>query len=141
MQRLLVTRYFFSWLLRPHNVPSSSLRLIQLHWMPWYRRGRGFVRTSSPRLLCFREFWNKSLHGRFPSGGISSISGSGFVLSPPSGDVETVGEAPEGAQLIASGLSTEFVETVLQSRAPSTRKLSLKWIVHFMGWKLPAAPS
>ncbi len=36
--------------------------------------------------------------------------------------------APEGAQLIASGLSTEVVETILQSRAPSTRKLyGLKW--------------
>ncbi len=49
--------------------------------------------------------------------------------SPLSGVVETVGVAPEGAQLIASGLSTEVVETVLQSRDPSTRKLSLMWIV------------
>ncbi len=49
-------------------------------------------------------------------------------LSPPPGDVEVVGVAPEGAQLIASGLSTEVVETILQSRAPSTRKLyALKW--------------
>ncbi len=46
-----------------------------------------------------------------------------------------------GAQLIASGLSTEVVETVLQSRAPSSRKLSLKWIVHFIEWKLSAAPN
>ncbi len=44
-------------------------------------------------------------------------------LSPPPGGMKVVGVAPEGAQLIASGLSTEVVETILQSRAPSTRKL------------------
>ncbi len=44
-------------------------------------------------------------------------------LSPPLGVVETMGVAPEGAQLIASGLSTEVAETILQSRAPSIRKL------------------
>ncbi|KAI2662289.1 ORF V: Enzymatic polyprotein [Labeo rohita] len=39
-----------------------------------------------------------------------------------------------GAQLIASGLSTEVVETILQSRAPSTRKLyALKWRL-FTSW-------
>ncbi len=37
--------------------------------------------------------------------------------------METVGLAFEGAQLINSGLSTEVVETILHSRAPSTRKL------------------
>ncbi|KAL0151251.1 hypothetical protein M9458_053442 [Cirrhinus mrigala] len=47
----------------------------------------------------------------------------GHDSSPPSGVMEAVGVAPEGAQLIASGLSTEVVETILQSRAPSTRKL------------------
>jgi len=36
--------------------------------------------------------------------------------------------ASEGAQLIDSGLSIEVVETILHSRAPSTRKLyALKW--------------
>ncbi len=50
-------------------------------------------------------------------------SGSGHDLSPPLGVVETMGVAPEGAQLIASGLSTEVAETILQSRAPSIRKL------------------
>ncbi|XP_043079788.1 uncharacterized protein LOC122328146 [Puntigrus tetrazona] len=44
------------------------------------------------------------------------------------GLMEAVGVVPEGAQLIAAGLSTEVVETILQSRAPSTRKLfALKW--------------
>ncbi|KAI2648396.1 Dedicator of cytokinesis protein 4 [Labeo rohita] len=33
------------------------------------------------------------------------------------------GCAPEGAHLVASGLSTKVVETILQSRAPSMRKL------------------
>ncbi len=48
--------------------------------------------------------------------------------------METVGLASEGAQLINSGLSTEVVETILHSRAPSTRKLyALKWKV-FASW-------
>ncbi len=56
----------------------------------------------------------------------SPLKGSG--LSPPMKAMEVVGMAPEEAQLIASSLSTEFVETILQSRAPSTRKLyALKW--------------
>ncbi len=62
----------------------------------------------------------------------SSLTSGG--LSPPPGDVEVVGVAPEGAQLIASGLSTEVVETILQSRAPSMRKLyALKWRL-FTSW-------
>ncbi|KAI2655569.1 enzymatic polyprotein [Labeo rohita] len=44
------------------------------------------------------------------------------------GVLEVVGAAPEGAHLIDSGLSTEVVETILQCRAPSSRKLyALKW--------------
>ncbi len=55
-------------------------------------------------------------------------------LSPLPGDVESLGVAPEGAQLIASGLSTEVVETTLQSRAPSARKLyALKWKLSLHG--------
>ncbi len=48
--------------------------------------------------------------------------------------METVGLASEGARLIDLGLSTEVVETILHSRAPSTRKLyALKWKV-FTSW-------
>ncbi|KAI2654784.1 Casein kinase I isoform gamma-1 [Labeo rohita] len=57
---------------------------------------------------------------------ISLLDGSpcrGHHLSPLPGVVEVVGVAPEGALLVASGLSTEVIETILQSRAPSTRKL------------------
>ncbi len=58
----------------------------------------------------------------------------GLDISPPSRTMETVGLASEGAQLINSGLSTEVVETILHSRAPSTRKLyALKWKV-FASW-------
>ncbi len=46
----------------------------------------------------------------------SPFTGRGHVLSPLLGVVEAVGVAPEGSQLIASGLSTEFVETILQSQ-------------------------
>ncbi len=62
-------------------------------------------------------------------------------FTPIQGVLKTVGVALDGAQLIASGLSTEDVETILHSRAPSARNLSLKWIVHFMVRKSSAAPS
>ncbi|KAL0150616.1 hypothetical protein M9458_054077, partial [Cirrhinus mrigala] len=51
----------------------------------------------------------------------------GFHPSPPARAVEALGVAPEG-------LSTEVVETILQSSAPSTRKLyALKWRL-FTSW-------
>ncbi|KAI2657251.1 enzymatic polyprotein [Labeo rohita] len=51
-----------------------------------------------------------------------------IALLPGAGVLEFVGVAPEGAHFIAPGLSTEVVETILQSRAPSSRKLyALKW--------------
>ncbi len=52
-----------------------------------------------------------------------SVPSRGLDISPPTRTVETVGLASEGAQLIDSGLSAEVAETILQSRAPSTRKL------------------
>ncbi len=42
----------------------------------------------------------------------SPLTGRGHDLSPLLGVVEAVGVAPEGAHLIASGLSTEFAETI-----------------------------
>ncbi|KAI2647838.1 Transposon Ty3-G Gag-Pol polyprotein [Labeo rohita] len=67
----------------------------------------------------------------------SPLTGRGHHSSPPAGAVEAVeavGVASEGAHLLASGLSTEVVETILQSRAPSTRKLyTLKWKL-FTSW-------
>ncbi len=63
-----------------------------------------------------------------------SVPCGGLDISPPPRTMETVGLASEGAQLIDSGLSTEVVETILHSRAPSTRKLyALKWKV-FTSW-------
>ncbi len=63
-----------------------------------------------------------------------SVPSRGLDISPPSRTMETVGLAPEGAQLIDSGLSNEAVETIFYSRAPSTRKLyALKWKV-FTSW-------
>ncbi len=62
----------------------------------------------------------------------SPLTGRGHDSSPRV--VEAVGVAPEGAQLIASGLSTEDVKTILQTIAPSTRKLyTLKWRL-FTSW-------
>ncbi len=51
-----------------------------------------------------------------------SVPSRGLEISPPTRNVETVGLASEGAELIDSGLSTEVVETILHFRAPSTRK-------------------
>ncbi len=64
----------------------------------------------------------------------SPLTGGGHHLSPPLGAVEAGGVAPEGAQLVASSLSSEVVETILQSRASSTRKrYALKWKL-FTSW-------
>ncbi len=61
----------------------------------------------------------------------SPLTGGGYEPSPPPEAVEV---ASEGAQLIVSGLSTEVVETILQSRAPSMRNLyALKWKL-FISW-------
>ncbi len=54
----------------------------------------------------------------------SPLTGSGHDLSPPLGVVETMGVAPEGAQLIASGLSTEVAETMLVKCWSSRRPVS-----------------
>ncbi|KAI2655955.1 Transposon Ty3-G Gag-Pol polyprotein [Labeo rohita] len=63
-----------------------------------------------------------------------SLSGRGLGLAHSPRVVEPVGLASEGAQLIASGLSAEVVQTILQSRAPSTRKLyALRWKL-FTSW-------
>ncbi len=64
----------------------------------------------------------------------SSLTGGGHYRPPSPGAVEAVGVASEGAQLIAPGLSTEVVETILQSRAPSMRKMyTLNWKL-FTSW-------
>ncbi|KAL0165643.1 hypothetical protein M9458_037487, partial [Cirrhinus mrigala] len=44
----------------------------------------------------------------------SPLTGRGLHSSPPAGAVEALGVASEGAHLLASGFSTEVVETILQ---------------------------
>jgi len=62
--------------------------------------------------------------------GRPSILGGGYNPSPPSINVELVGLASEGAQFIDADLSTQFVETILHSRAPAMRKgKHLQWKV------------
>ncbi|KAL0167471.1 hypothetical protein M9458_035693, partial [Cirrhinus mrigala] len=64
----------------------------------------------------------------------SPLSGGRHHPPPSPGVVEVMGVAPEGAHLVASSLSTEVVRTILQSRAPSMRKLyALKWKL-FTSW-------
>ncbi len=60
----------------------------------------------------------------------SPLTGRRHLCAPPPGVMEAVGVAPEGARLIASGLSTEVVETILQSRV---KLYALKWRL-FTSW-------
>ncbi|KAI2666989.1 hypothetical protein H4Q32_029326 [Labeo rohita] len=101
-----------------HSAPGSSGEIAP---------GRGPSSFSSP-----------VLKGNLPMGDSrqegSPLSGGRHHPPPSPGVVEVMGVAPEGAHLVASGLSTEVVETILQSRAPSTRKLyTLKWTL-FTSW-------
>ncbi len=101
--------------------------------------GRCLSIASSPILAGPSMVLGPDFSPRWLSMGVSRqegspLTGGGHDLSPLPGVVEAVDVAPEGAQLIASGLSTEAVETILQSRAPSPRKLyALKWRL-FTSW-------
>ncbi|KAI2644940.1 Transposon Ty3-G Gag-Pol polyprotein [Labeo rohita] len=101
--------------------------------------GRGPSSISSPVLAGPSMVLGPDISPRRLSMGDSRQEGSPLAsgrhhLSPSPGVVEVMGVAPEGARLVASGLSTEVVETILQSRAPSTRKLyALKWKL-FTSW-------
>ncbi len=112
----------------------------------------------SPRLLCSWEYWREFAGTGFhyfllPHGGLaeygsqiyysfstgllwSSLSGGTFCPKrgaryfTPHPELWKLWAWPLRGQLIDSGLSTEVVETILHSRAPSTRKLyALKWKV------------
>ncbi len=144
-----------------HSGSPSRIQLL-LDWTRWCRCGLGFICMHFPRSLCSWESWREFagtgfyyfhcpavagqsivLRYNIPSGRASSgaprqqgpsVPSRGLEISPPTRTVETVGLASEGAQLIDSGLSTEVVETILHSRAPSTRKLyALKWRI-FTSW-------
>ncbi|KAL0173474.1 hypothetical protein M9458_029442, partial [Cirrhinus mrigala] len=101
--------------------------------------GRGLPSSSSPVLAGPSMVLGPDFSPRRLSLGDSRqerspLTGRGFHSPPPAGAVEALGVASEGAHLLASGLSTEVVETILQSRAPSTRKLyALKWKL-FTSW-------
>ncbi len=108
--------------------------------------GRGPAVASSPVLAGPSMVLGPDFSPRRLSMGDSSqerspLTSGGYDLSPPPGVMEAVIVAPEGAQLIASGLSTEVLRTILQSRAPSTRKLyGLKWrTLHFLVWRPPSS--
>ncbi|CAM4662369.1 unnamed protein product [Leuciscus chuanchicus] len=101
--------------------------------------GPGLPASDSPALAGQSMVSRSCVPPRRASSGVTcqegpSVPSRGLNISPPPRTVEPVGLASEGAQLIESGLSTEVVETILQSRAPSTRKLyALKWRV-FTSW-------
>ncbi len=138
------------------NVPSGSLWFLQLLWETWPRlrlyafhliallpgvleRVRGPSAISSPILAGPSMVLGSDFSPRRLFRGDSRqegppLTGGGHYCPPSPGALEAVGVAPKGAQLIASGLSTEVVETILQSRAPSKRKLyDLKWKL-FTSW-------
>ncbi|KAI2652169.1 hypothetical protein H4Q32_015019 [Labeo rohita] len=122
---------------------ASSVRFSPIALLPGVlervRRGRGPSSISSPVLAGPSMVLGPNFPPRRLSMGDSRQEGSPLAsgrhhLPPSPGVVEVMGVAPEGARLIASGLSTEVVETILQSRAPSTRKLyALKWKL-FTSW-------
>ena len=95
--------------------------------------GRGSSTVNSPVLADTSLVLGPSISSGWLSDGDSrqeglAVPSKGHDISPSPRVMEVVGLASEGAQLIESGLSTEVVETILQSRAPSTRKLyALKW--------------
>lgn len=106
----------------------------RLHLFP-FPPGRGPSAASSPVLAGPSMVLPPDFPFRRLFMGDSCQEGSPLTgVKHHPGVVEAVGVALEGAQLIASGLSTEVVETILQSRAPSTRKLyALKWKL-FTSW-------
>ena len=102
--------------------------------------GRGPAATGSPVLAGSSMVLGPDFPPRRLSMGDSRQEGSpltdgGHYSPSPPGAVEVMGVASEGAQLVASGLSTKVVETILQSRAPSMRKL------YFLVRRPPARPS
>ncbi|KAL0173132.1 hypothetical protein M9458_033443, partial [Cirrhinus mrigala] len=116
---------------------ASSVRHSPDRSAPWSSGesapGRGPSSFSSPVLAGLRMVLGPDFPSQRLSMGDSHeegspLSGRGHHPPPSPGVVEVMGVAPEGAHLVASGLSTKVVETILQSRAPSTRKLyALKW--------------
>ncbi len=98
----------------------------------WYHR-------SGRAELGSWTWFSQAPNGKFSSGGISSHrqGAPSFTLARSYGS--------SLAQHIASGLSTEVVETFLQSRASSTRKLyALKWKISLPDWYsagIPAGPT
>ncbi len=131
--RVWARRWIRLRLVRHHTVPSGYLWLIQLcwGWMLWYRLGRGFVCTPFPDHSAHRSSresvpgWSPSIakphsgRAEYVSDPISlhfSLTGSGHDLSPLLGVAEAV--APEGTQFIASDLSTEVAETILNLELP-----------------------
>lgn len=69
-----------------------------------------------------------------PSEERPAVPGAGPGSSPLPRHMATVGLAPEGAQYLEAGLTAGAVETLLSSRAPSTRRMyGLKWSV-FSTW-------
>ncbi len=150
-------RWICLQLVRHRTVPSGYLWFIQLcwGWMLWYRLGRGFICTPFPDRSAHRSSqeiasgWGPSITktlfwpGRvwfsdlislldsspwgIPIKKGSPLTGRGHDLSPLLRFVKDVGVAPEGAQLIASGLSTEVAETFFQSKAPSMSTPCTPW--------------
>ncbi|XP_042583419.1 uncharacterized protein LOC109076134 [Cyprinus carpio] len=61
-------------------------------------------------------------------------TGSGHDLASSTGIMEVMGVAPEQSTLMCSGLSAEITNTIINSRAPSTRCLyAFKWKL-FASW-------
>lgn len=88
------------------------------------------VHHDRVRLLFFVSFWPVRVSFSGPRSFLESSPWEIPIRRDllPGPRAWSIGLSPEGYQLIDSRLSTEFVETILNARAPSTRKLyALKW--------------
>ncbi|KAL0152927.1 hypothetical protein M9458_051756, partial [Cirrhinus mrigala] len=135
LQGIRILNYIDDWLILAQSEEMAVQTWPRLRLAP----GHGLPPPSSPvlagpSLILGPDFPPRRLSLGDSRQEGSPLTGRGFHPAPLPRAVEAVGVAPEGAQLIASGLSTEVVETIHQSRAPSTRKLyALKWRL-FTSW-------
>lgn len=107
-----------------HKWPwSSAVAPDEGSLYPWVSKlgSRHPVKARAEAMEKFHPESFKIIWRRF--GQSVCIRGNNHHLSPLTGDMEAVGFAPKWDQLLNSGLSTEVVKTIFNSRAPFTRKL------------------
>ncbi|KAL0151990.1 hypothetical protein M9458_052708, partial [Cirrhinus mrigala] len=119
-----------------HQLPGDAGRVSGKHFLLDLRDHHVLVRIHNTALV-----YHINHQGDLRSRPLYKVALQILVCSPGAGchgtdvaEASSVCLSPDGAHLIAPGLSTKVVETILQSRAPSTRTLyALKWRL-FTSW-------